>query len=144
MLCQKDSPIPVCKARQVHVLGRFFCRGGTNTVLIAEILYRESIASVPNLWQGGLLRFLASDAPFPRLLILRKTLGGVDLSAVDSLRGDVRSTTLVVASSDGVVRTLVGPVQRNCGLFAGLHEDTVLSIFEILGYRSSQVRCCMR
>lgn len=48
---------------------------------------------------------------------------------------------VVVASSDGVVTTLCGPRRRNCGSFAVLAEGTALSIFELLGYRSSQVPC---
>lgn len=46
---------------------------------------------------------------------------------------------VVVASSDGVVRTVRGPKRRHCGSFAHLAEGTALSIFELLGYRSSKV-----
>ncbi|CAM9461722.1 unnamed protein product, partial [Pylaiella littoralis] len=46
---------------------------------------------------------------------------------------------LVVGTSDGVVRILRGPQRRYCGSFVSLADGTARSIFELLGYRSSQV-----
>lgn len=51
----------------------------------------------------------------------------------------VTTTSIVVGTSDGIVRFLSGPKTRHCGRFVSLSEDGVLSILELLGYRSSQV-----
>lgn len=47
---------------------------------------------------------------------------------------------LVVGASDGVVRILRGPKRRHCGSFVSLADGTAQSIFELLGYRPSQVK----
>lgn len=54
--------------------------------------------------------------------------------------GLVTTTSIVVGTSDGIVRFLGGPKMRHCGSFVSLSEDDVLSILELLGYRSSQVK----
>ncbi|CAM9314665.1 unnamed protein product, partial [Hapterophycus canaliculatus] len=46
---------------------------------------------------------------------------------------------MLVVATGGVVRILRGPTRRHCGSFACLTGDTALCIFELLGYRSSQV-----
>lgn len=50
-----------------------------------------------------------------------------------------RNAEMVVGTSDGRVRVLAGPKRQECGLFAVLDSEMVLSIVELLGYRSSEV-----
>ncbi len=57
-----------------------------------------------------------------------------------SRRTERTEVVVVVGSSDGVVRVLRGPKRRFCGSFVSLAEGAVLSVIEMLGYRSSQVR----
>lgn len=65
---------------------------------------------------------------------------GNDSSNSPACAHPTKHAALVVGSSDGVVRALSGPVRRHCGCFGSLHQDTVLSIVELLGYRCSEVR----
>lgn len=67
--------------------------------------------------------------------------GKIPVSDDDCTHAGLATTTsIVVGTSDGIVRFLDGPKMRHCGRFASLSEDGVLSILELLGYRSSQVK----
>lgn len=59
-------------------------------------------------------------------------------SKLDDFRGE-SSELIVVGDTDGDVRIMQGPTERHCGSFASLSEDTALDVFELLGYKASQV-----
>ncbi|CAM9971572.1 unnamed protein product, partial [Ectocarpus sp. 4 AP-2014] len=121
------------------------CKGGENATTSAQNRHEESGVAEE---QGGAADGGAMDwgtgtpvsARFARLKAVDRGSGQIPVSDDECTHaGLVTTASIVVGTSDGIVRFLGGPKMRHCGSFVSLSEDDVLSILELLGYRSSQV-----